>query len=98
MFPYDFTFDTRHIGFKQNVYVLLLGVALIQERINLSVKAIQKILGLGLFRLEQAESRVDVIEELDDSNQEQEEGNGIGNEFVNGVVCKKINHQTKSPR
>lgn len=86
MFPYDFTFDTRHIGFKQNVYVLLLGVALIQERINLSVKAIQKILCLGLFRLEQAESRVDVVEELDDSNQEQEEGNGIGNEFVNGVV------------
>lgn len=98
MFPYDFTFDTRHIGFEQNVYVLLLGVALIQERINLSVKAIQKILGLSLFRLEQAESRVDVIEEFDDSNQEQEEGNGIGNEFVNGVVCKKINHQTKSPR
>lgn len=86
MFPYDFTFDTRHIGFQQNVYVLLLGVALIQERINLSVKAIQKILCLSFFRLEQAESRVDVIEEFNYSNQEQEKGNGIGNEFVNGVA------------
>ena len=86
MFPYDFAFYPRHIGFKKNVYVLLLGIALIQERINLGVKAVQKVLGFSLFCLKQTESNVDVIEELDDANQEKKEGNGVGDEFIDCVV------------